>query len=75
MVSSEGLSDMDAMTIFNQIFSIFRVLHDHGLRLERETMGGEPVTWLWTLASERTGCGPEPEPGAVTIRVSQEVVP
>ena len=37
--------------------------------------GGGPVTWLWTLASERTGCGPEPEPGAVTIRVSQEVVP
>lgn len=40
MVSSEGLSDMDAMIIFNQIFSIFRVVHDHGLMLQRETMGG-----------------------------------
>lgn len=40
MVSSEGLSDMDAMIIFNQIFSIFRVLHDHGFTLQRETNGG-----------------------------------
>ena len=39
MVSSEGLSDMDAMIIFNQTFSIFRVLHDHGLKLQKETLG------------------------------------
>lgn len=31
---------MDAMIIFNQIFSIFRVLHDHGLKLQKETMRG-----------------------------------
>lgn len=37
--------------------------------------GGGPVTWLWTPASERTGRGLEPEPGAVTTTVSREVVP
>ena len=36
----KGLSDMDAMIIFNQIFSIFRVLHDHGFTLQRQLGGG-----------------------------------